>query len=83
MVDLRRCLVETTVITATGGLRLGPGATVDLNMIVGPGVTLRECVDPAWIAPVEPEPSAPMRRRRPPMTQSDARLGVTEETDGD
>lgn len=70
------------MVTPTGSVRLGPGAFVDLDMIVGRGVTLRECVDPAWMASEEMAPSAPAPRRRPPMAQSDARLGVTEDTDG-
>lgn len=62
MADLRRSLVDFTVVTDTGGVRLGPGAVVDLDMRFG-AVRLRDCVDPDWFAPVEPRESAAASRR--------------------
>lgn len=77
MADVRRCLVSASVVTADGGRMLGPGALVDLDASVGGHVILRDCVDAAWFAPVEPQAVEPVRRR-PRIADSDRGLGATE-----
>ncbi len=62
MADWRRSLVDVTVVTDAGGMRLGTGAIVDLDTPVG-SVRLRDCVDPLWFAPID-EHVAPSRLRR-------------------
>lgn len=63
MAELKRCLVDVAVVTESGGVRFGPGATVDLDAYVG-SVRLRDCVEAAWFVPVEESVSAPAPRRR-------------------
>ena len=71
MADRRRCLVVASVVTATGGYQLGPGQIVDLDLPIGGGRKLRDDVDPAWFAPVDPDP-VPVPRRRPRGAHSES-----------
>lgn len=53
---MKRSRVTCTVVAHEHGfsLQLAPGTPVDLRQPVGPGVTLADCVDPAWF---DDEPS--------------------------
>jgi len=61
--DLRRSRVEATATGPTGtsgdrwSFRCGPGATVDLNQLVAPGLRVRDVMDEAWFDPIEPAAS--------------------------
>ncbi len=55
---LHRCLVEASILSVEHGYSraLGPGAIVDIEEPVAPGLKLRDLIREEWFEAIEPPP---------------------------